>query len=342
MTLVQLGLPAPGAPLSFPRPAAAAAVGVFDGFHRGHQKVIADLHAFARERGGPTAVVTFEQHPQEILTGRAVPRLSSLDQRLLAFTRAEVDFVLVLRFDRQVASWSPDEFVRRVLSGALGCRGLFLGDDDALGKDRKGTLEYFQTRAADLGIEVRSGEPLLSGDERISSTRVRDALRAGDLTGVRELLGRPYAVLGSVVRGDGRGRPIGFPTANIETQGVLLPQPGVYIAEARVLPDQSFQWGSAAEVKLGTASSVPALVNLGRRPTFQAANPSGTAPELTFEAHLLDFEGDLYGRRLEVELLQYLRPEKKFPGIDALKAQIGRDVDVLRERRSSVANAPAK
>jgi riboflavin kinase/FMN adenylyltransferase len=304
-------------------------LGFFDGLHLGHQRILADLKAWAGEVGGLPAVVTFDRHPQEVLQGKPPISVTSLKQRLLLLARSGVELTLVLRFDREMASWSPEEFVARVVHEAMGSRELLLGFDSALGRRRLGTYDYLKAREAELGLTVRRSEPLFLGEARVSSTLVREAALAGDLRRLRDLLGRPFSVLGEVVRGDQRGRQLGFPTANLRTlPGERLPPSGVYFADAAPLELPVDLWPMARiSPDLGKMSA--AVVNIGRRPTFTPSEP-----ERLVEAHLLDFSGDLYGRHLEVHLLERCREEKRFSGPGELVAQIRRDVEARRAYRS--------
>jgi riboflavin kinase/FMN adenylyltransferase len=305
---------------------AAATVGFFDGLHRGHQRILAELSGWAREGGGAPAIITFDRHPQEVLRHRPPVIITPLEHRLVLLARSGVELALVLKFDLEIASWSPEEFIRRVLVEALGARRLLLGFDSALGKNRRGTFEYLKAREEELGISVRRAEPLLLDGQRVSSTLVREAALAGDLRRLEGLLGRPFSILGMVTRGAGRGRGLGFPTANLALAGQALPPPGVYFADAEPL-DLPAEPGPLVRIDPGPGRRIPSVVNLGRRPTF------GGDAELFLEAHLLDFEGDLYGRSLELHFLERRRDEMRFGSVKELVAQIRRDVEARRDYR---------
>lgn len=292
-----------------------AVVGFFDGLHVGHQRLLREVRSWAAEDGSEPVVVTFREHPQVALTGARPLQILSLDHRLLLLERSGVAATVVLDFDSELASWSPEVFVRRVITEGLGADRLLLGFDSALGHRRLGTFEYLERCQEALGIEVRqaSVEELLG--ERVSSTLVREAVRAGDLSRLSGLLGRPFSLLGSVVKGAGRGRTLGVPTANLDVGGAAVVPVGVYFAVAELAPSQR----------------QPAVVNIGRRPTFEAAG----AP--TVEVHVLDFDQDIYGERLEIHLLARHRNERKFPSPDALKQQILADIEALRRLDVSAA-----
>lgn len=306
-----------------------ATIGYFDGLHIGHQKFLQDLRAWAIEAGSAPAVVTFDRHPQEVLSGRGPVPILSPEHRLFLLAREGIETTLILPFTRDLSTWSPEDFVERVLVDALGSRRLLLGFDSAFGYRRQGTFENLSPRASSLGITLRQAPAMHLEGERVSSTLVRTAITEGDLPRLEKLLGRQFSILGRVVPGDGRGRLIGFPTANLDVLGAAPPPPGVYFAEVsrlgpsfeRILENPPLL---APEGRLGT------LVNIGRRPTFHEA--AGGSP-LTVEAHCLDFHGDLYGEYLEVHFLARHRDERKFPSVEALVHQIQRDVEAFRRSR---------
>ena len=293
------------------------AVGYFDGLHIGHQRLLAELEGWAGRVGAEPAIVTFDRHPQEVISGSAPLRILSVEHKLLLLERHGIRATLVLPFTRELSTWSPEEFVTRVIRDAMGARRLLMGFDSAFGSRRRGTFEYLSPRAGSLGIEVRqAGIESLDG-ERVSSTLVRTALRAADLPALERLLGRRFSLLGRVVRGDGRGRSIGYPTANLDSMGAAAPPPGVYFAEV-----EPIGWESPP----GEASRWGGLVNIGRRPTF------GDDGASTVEVHLLGLDRDLYGLLLEVHFLERHRDEKKFPSAGALVEQIKADEAEFRRR----------
>ena len=277
------------APAELSQARRAAAVGTFDGVHRGHVRVI----EAARNAGLRTSVVTFDPHPRAVLGGR-VELLATLERRIELLDAAGVEDVLVLRFDEQLAAVPANEFAERMLRG-IGAEIIAAGQTFRFGRGREGDLELLDR----LGFDVRR-VPLV---ENVSSSRVRDLVQAGDPEQAATLLGRPPEVEGIVVRGDGRGRELGFPTANLDVpEGLLVPPDGVYAGWSR---------GRRAAVSIGT-------------------NPHFDGVERRVEAHLLDFEGDLYGERLVVEIWSALREQRRFDSLDELVAAIGDDVEQTR------------
>ncbi|HEB52971.1 MAG TPA: riboflavin biosynthesis protein RibF [bacterium] len=284
------------------------AVGVFDGVHLGHHRLLHQLLEMASALDGMPTVVTFANHPDQVLRGEAPPLICSVPHRLRLLRRAGVQRLVLLRFEARLMNLTAREFAEELLVGRLRTRGLLLGYDSALGKDREGTPERFAELGGELGFSVETGEPFLLDGKPVSSTAIRAAIAQGDLMTARRYLGRFPGALGEVVHGDARGRTLGYPTANVALQIGALPPNGVYAVEA-VVDGQTFG----------------AVANLGTRPTF---DQSGQNRRL--EVHLLDFDGDLYDRELEVSFRQLLRPERRFTDPEDLKAQIARDVDAAR------------
>lgn len=316
------------------RPRAATALGVFDGLHRGHQRLLAELRSWASASGWEPAVCTFDRHPQEVLTGSGPRRILSLEHRLVLLARAGIARVLVLPFDRALSLWSPQRFVEEILVRALGSAGLLMGFDTAFGKDRAGTFERLAPQGAALGIELRKAGVELLGGERVSSTEVRRAIEVGDLARLESLLGRPFALLGRVMHGDGRGARLGFPTANLDVGGAALPPRGVYFGRARLIPEVAQEGLSpGCEIDpLEGSEDVGAVVNIGVRPTFTPAGPSSVE---VVEAHLVDWSGDLYERRVELVLERRHREEQRFPSVKALVEAIQEDLGTFRAQRSA-------
>jgi riboflavin kinase/FMN adenylyltransferase len=287
----------------------ALTIGVFDGVHRGHRYLIDSLITRARALDLAAGAVTLYPNPEQVLRPQArVPYLTSLEERLDLLRASGLDFVVLLTFTSDLAELSADAFVS-MLHEELSMRLLFMGPDHAFGRDREGTPDRMTELGRRLGFAVELlRTPLNADDHTVSATAIRTALTAGDLDTVASLLGRPYSIRGPVVRGQELGRQIGFPTANVGiTADRALPAFGVYAA-----------WAYLGE------SRYMAAANVGVRPTV-----AGTVP--TVEAHILDFEGDIYGKSLKLELVKRLRPERRFPGLDALKAQIAADVAAVRE-----------
>jgi len=285
-------------------PGAVVTVGNFDGVHRGHQALVGEAVAAARAAGSPAVVLTFEPHPARVLApGQAPTSLMTLEQKAEVLAGLGVDRLAVLPFTREVAETDAEGFARRVLAQALASVRVVVGSDFRFGRGREGDVAALVALGPSLGFAVRAVEPVWHDGAPISSSRVREELARGAVGPAGALLGRPFFVDGRVVRGDGRGRTIGFPTANLEVVNETLPSHGVYASRVRT-PDGTLR---------------PAVVNLGRRPTFGGET-------LVLEAHLLDFEADLYGAGLRVAFVERLRDERKFPAREALVEQVRTDV----------------
>jgi len=286
----------------------AATIGNFDGVHLGHQTIFTGLKQRARHLGVPEVAVIFEPQPAEYFAAERAPaRLTRLREKLLAMHECGVDRVLCLRFGPALARMKPEAFIERVLIDGLGIRHLAVGDDFRFGADRAGDFDALCRAGESFGFVVERTPTVELDGDRISSTRVRRALLAGDLGQAERLLGRAYAICGRVSDGDRRGRTIGFPTANIHLHRRLSPVKGVFVVRVN---------GAAA-------GAVEGVANIGHRPTVD-----GTRHQL--EAHLFDFAADLYGRHLCVELLHRIRDERRFDSLDALQAQIRQDADAAR------------
>jgi len=300
-----------------PAGGAVVSVGVFDGVHLGHQAILAENVAHARSLTALPTVVTFRHHPKQVLLGHAPRTLTSLEHRPELFRRAGIAHTVVLSFDEALRNVPAAEFAREFLADGLGARRFVLGFDNKFGRGREGTPE----RLREWGYDVVVVPKVLVAERPVSSTAIREAVELGDLAGAARMLGRPVAVYGDVVPGDGRGRTIGFPTANLDLHHELHPPPGVYACRARLLPR-----GLTGPANDPGQRRHPAVANVGYRPTFAASGAErGVAPLV--EVHLLDFAGDLYGRHVELEFHAFLREERRFPDLDALRAAIGRDVE---------------
>ncbi|HZO07858.1 MAG TPA: bifunctional riboflavin kinase/FAD synthetase, partial [Myxococcota bacterium] len=281
----------------------------FDGVHRGHQALVAAAVARAHETGGAAVVLTFDPHPARVLRPEAAPSaLSTLAQKEELVMALGIDRLVALAFDAQLAALSPAAFVREVLASMLGARHVVVGESFRFGHERQGDARTLEALGGQEGFDVQVVPPVLHAGRPISSSRVRAALAAGDVREAALLLGRPYALDGRVVRGDGRGRTLGIPTANLRSEDQLLPARGVYASRALV---PSGEWRTA-------------VVNIGERPTF-----GGT--QLVVEAHLLDFAGDLYDARVRLSFHARLRGEERFPSAQALVERIQADVRAARE-----------
>lgn len=283
------------------------AVGVFDGVHLGHQRLLQQLLEMASALGGMPTVVTFANHPDQILRGKAPPHIVSVPHRLRLLRRSGVLRLVLLEFEPRLQNMTAREFTEELLVTKLRTRGLLLGYDSALGKDRQGTPQHFRDLGSEFGFQVATGAPFEVDGQPVSSTSIRKAISDGDLARARRFLGRFPGALGTVEHGEARGRTMGFPTANVALTSGALPPIGVYAVEAVV-----------------DGTTYAAVANLGTRPTFGEG-------ENSLEVHLLDFEGDLYDRELEVTFRQLLRGERKFDGPDDLKAQIAKDVAAARD-----------
>jgi riboflavin kinase/FMN adenylyltransferase len=287
----------------------AVTVGVFDGVHLGHLHLVNALKERAAAHGLASCVVTLHPDPVQVLRPDVrVAYVTSLEERIELLQAAGVDAVAPLTFTSEVAELSAADFVE-LLHGALGMRFLLMGPDHAFGRGREGTPARVAEIGSELGFEVETlPQPLEGTSGAVSSTAIRRALSEGEMELAARLLGRPYSLRGPVVRGNERGRSIGFPTANIAvTPDRALPAFGVYVTRATV-----------------GGRSYPSATNIGINPTFQDPRPS-------IETYILDFEGDIYGRELRVDVLHRLRDEKKFESIDALVAAIGADVQSTRD-----------
>src|SRR5262245_17634242 len=306
-----------------PRPpeGTAVTIGQYDGVHRGHQAVIAEVRRLASDRGLRTAVVTFDRHPAAVVRPESAPRLlTDLDQKLELLAATGVDYALVIHFDEERSREPAEDFVDEVLVDCLRAKAVVVGEDFHFGHGRKGNVALLHEMGSDRGFEVLGldlvgldGEPAAGPEaEPVSSTAIRAALAEGRVEDAAEMLGRPYEVRGTVVEGDRRGRELGFPTANLAVPSdIQLPGDGIY-AGWYARPD-----GRA----LATA------ISLGRRPTFYDDQPVSL-----LEAHVLDFTGDLYGEIGVVRFVARLRGEERFDSIDALVEQIQRDCDDARAR----------
>ena len=287
----------------------AITIGFFDGVHRGHQAVIKRVVEVARQRGLRSAVVTFDRHPLQTLSpGKVPPLLTTLKRKAAHIEELGVDALFVLEFTEEVSRWSPEEFVDQVLVKGLGTRHVSIGTNFTFGHKAAGTFQVLGDLGAANDFSVEAVGIFKVEGRPVSSTSIREAIAEGDLVWPESALGRRYVVEGNVVQGAGRGRGLGWPTANLRTpDGILLPGRGVYAGLATV-----------------DGEAYPAAINIGINPTF------GGEP-LHLEAHLLDFEGDLLGKVLAIEFWQRLRDERRFDSGEELSKQIQQDVEHTRE-----------
>jgi len=278
-------------------------IGNFDGVHLGHQEVLNGLKAKAKSLKLPSTVMTFEPQPQELFKGNKAPaRLSRLRDKLSLLEDYDIERLLCVRFDAKFSAMTARDFIEQLLVKQLGVKFLVVGDDFRFGHQRIGNFEMLKQAGQEFGFEVISTQSLRVSNARVSSTLVREHLAKGDITAATKMLGHPFVISGRVRHGQKLGRTIGFPTANIALERKVSPVQGVF----------------AVAVKLDGAT-YQGVANIGKRPTV-----NGTRIQL--EIHLFDFQGDIYGKRLDTHVLQLIRTEKKFDSFDLLKEQIKRDV----------------
>ncbi|MBI3602269.1 MAG: bifunctional riboflavin kinase/FAD synthetase [Candidatus Omnitrophica bacterium] len=288
----------------------AAAIGIFDGVHRGHQLLIKSMVARARKLKARAMVITFFPHPAHVLRPDVfLPYLMSLEHRLRLFEALGVDVVLVIRFNKRFAKIDPHYFIEKILVGQLGVKSIFVGQDFRFGKDRSGDIRLFKRLSQTLGYRMHAVKALKQGGQVISSSRLRRLIPQGKLKQAKALLGRPVSVLGRVVRGASRGKSLGYPTANVHYTCNVLPPCGVYAV--RVVWKKKPFYGMA---------------NLGRRPSFKEKGA-----KVHLEVHIFDFNRTLYGQEILVEFLRKIRDEKSFVSKEDLIRQIQKDERIIRE-----------
>ena len=287
----------------------AIALGFFDGVHAGHKEVIGSALLEARRLGVTPGVVTFRDHPRTLTQGSTPLLLTVIEQRLSLFEELGVEAALVLCFDEELCRLTPREYVENILVGAMGAKSISVGYNHHFGRDREGNPDLLKELGGELGFSVKVAQEVDIGGQEVSSSRIREALFGGQLERANNLLSRPYAVYGHVIKGDGRGRSIGFPTANLSLyEFQVIPQIGVY----------------AGKVAIGNHKHIPCVINVGHRPTFKE-NQKGDRERPIVEVHVLNFDEDLYGKSVDVSFCKKLRNEQKFAGIDELKKQISLD-----------------
>lgn len=288
-----------------------ATVGNYDGVHVGQQAILSRVVERARELAVPAAVVTFDPHPLRVLRpGVDLPRISTAEQKRSLLRELGIDIVAVIRFDDSFARTSATGFVSDFLVGRLEAREVYVGSRFVFGRDREGDVELLRSLGEAHGFLSRGVDEVVLDGAPVSSTRVRRAVRHGDVELAGRLLGRPFDILGTIVTGENRGAALGWPTINLESENELLPANGVYTTTVR------FRRSGVGHA---------AVTNVGVRPTF-----GGSATEPVVESHILDFTGNVYGERVEVAFHTRLRAEETFPSAEALSRQIGRDVDAAR------------
>ncbi len=292
-----------------------ATIGNFDGIHLGHQAIISQLKEIAGKYDLPTVIITFEPQPQEYFSPEHAPtRLTRLREKIEEMERLSVDRLICLRFDSELASLSPRDFVKRLLIEGLDIRHLVVGDDFRFGKDRQGDYATLEKMADEFGYQLEHTNTCSFAGERISSTRIRQALVNDDLNLARELLGRDYAISGRVVHGDKRGKSLGFPTANMELHRLHSPVTGVYVTRVHIM-----------RCRQGADETIhPAVTSVGTRPMFDGEG-------MRLETHILDFDESLYAKHIRVVFLKKLRAEDNFSNVDDLIKAIATDIENARQ-----------
>lgn len=299
----------------WPGERAVITIGAYDGVHVGHRAVIEQVRRQASELGAKSVVVTFDRHPASVVRPESAPRLlTTASQKMELLAATGIDAVAVVPFNEKQASESPESFVQRVIVHCLKTKVIVVGEDFHFGRDREGNVELLRKLGLEADFDVEPIELLARKDdidEPVSSTAIRRALAGGDISRANTMLGRSFEASGQVVKGDQRGRLLGFPTANVEVpNGLCLPADGVY----------------AGWYERPSGSVHPCAINLGRRPTFYEHADSSL-----LEAHLLDFDDDLYGEVARVRLEHFLRSERKFDGVESIITQLTQDVGHARE-----------
>lgn len=289
---------------------ACLAIGVFDGVHLGHQQIIRQTIADARQHNALAVVATFDRHPNAIVApDRVPPLIYSRPQKLRAIESLGADALLEISFDKTFSQQAGEQFIRGLSLDLGGIHSVCVGADFVFGHKRSGDVPLLKTLGTELNFHVHGLAAVALDGQTVSSTRIREAIRADDFDAASQMLGRTYSIAGKIIHGDQLGHKLGFPTANLDTAGMILPTNGVYAAQA-ILRGQTHR----------------AVLNIGLRPTVQ--NPT---PTPRVEVHLLDFSGDIYGQELEINFAKKLRDEQKFLSLELLREQIQRDITAARE-----------
>jgi riboflavin kinase/FMN adenylyltransferase len=297
--------------LAVPGRRACLAIGFFDGVHLGHQQIIRQAAGDAQQHEGISVVVTFDRHPASVVDPDRAPALiQTTNHRLRTIEAAGPDAVLLLEFDAALRAQTGEQFIRRLHQEFGGIQSVCIGADFHFGYQRSGNVALLKELGQHLHFQVHGIAAVALDGQTVSSTRIREAIRSGNLEAVSQMLGRPYAIASRVTRGDQIGRQLGFPTANLDVTGLVLPPHGVYTAQVLLAGRRHH-----------------AVLNIGNRPTL---DPQASAVRL--EAHLLDWEGDLYDQELEVVLVEHLREERRFHSMEELRQQIQNDVAETRRR----------
>jgi riboflavin kinase/FMN adenylyltransferase len=291
------------------------AIGFFDGVHLGHQQIIRQTTADARQHGAVALVITFDRHPNTVVApARVPPLIYSLPQKLRAIEALGTEALLLIHFDKAFSEQPGEAFIRGLANEPGGILSVCVGANFVFGHKRGGNVALLKKLGQELNFMVHGMAAVSLDGEVVSSTRIREAISAGDLDAASQMLGRPYSLAGTVIRGNRLGHQIGFPTANLDAAGRALPPNGVYAVRAEVIggPD---------------SSSYRGVMNIGIRPTVNEPHP-----QRRVEVHLLDFQGELYGQEIELTFVEKLRDEKQFPSLGALREQIGRDIREAQAR----------
>ncbi|KKO20870.1 MAG: bifunctional riboflavin kinase/FAD synthetase [Candidatus Brocadia sp.] len=298
-------------------PYPVATIGMFDGVHRGHKRIIEEVLHHALTKHGESVIITFNRHPKNVLENRPPSFITSLEHRLKLFSNLGVDHTVVIPFDKTFAHISAEDFIREIMVGWLGVKCIILGFNCRFGRDREGNIHLVRRLAATYGFEVYECPPAMYQGRVISSTAIRQAILNGELETAERMLGRPVSILGTVVRKSGRGKTLGYPTANLDLHHEVRPPRGVY--------GTKLCWAGHDYL---------ALTNIGMRPTFAREPFTGEDERLEVEVHILDFHENIYGQNLEVQFLFKIRDEMPFTTSEELKSQIERDEeDLLKNAR---------
>lgn len=284
----------------------SATIGNFDGVHTGHKKIISSIKDTAKNKGLSTCVITFHPHPQKVLKNIDVPLLVPIRERLKLLEKEGVDYTACYTFTEEISKISASDFITDILVGKLNVKHLIVGPDFSFGKSREGNAQLLRDMGKILHFETQVLEPYVLDGEVVSSTAIRNMLTSGDIRKAAKFLGYDYFIDGTVIEGEKRGRKIGFPTINLETDWDILPKTGVYATRAYVDDDR-----------------FDSITNIGYRPTFGES-------KLLIETHLFDFSTDIYGKRVRVEFVERIREEERFESVDALVSQIKRDVENVK------------
>jgi len=284
-----------------------ATIGIFDGVHLGHKSIIDQVKKQAAVKGLTSCVITFDPHPQEVLTGKKLPFITPFEKRVKLFEKENLDLAVCYTFDEKFSNITAEEFIKDMLVNTLNLKEIFIGHDFVFGKNRGGNSELLEKMGRELGFETTIIEPVTNGSEIISSTVIRNLILDGHIGKANQFLGRNYSIEGTVIQGEKRGRILGFPTANLKTDWELHPKPGVYI--------------TLCHIDNNTHRSI---TNVGYRPTFGKNS-------LLIESHIFDFNTEIYGKDLRIEFINRLRDEKKFGSIEELKEAISNDVNTANK-----------